>query len=165
MIQNGAANSQSTPGIPAKPKISADQSQADSAHYFKTKICRHFEVGRCMMGDKCNFAHGDTDLVRKRPNRDRRLTNFDPVQKIHKLPSRAQLQRIERDLQLFVSFQRSKIDELRVNTNGFSKNGNKKFDLNVRLVDFQDRRLSAVPGAVLGQLCRRFERTPKGRQG
>jgi hypothetical protein len=30
---------------------------------YKTAKCRHYEnSGHCVMGDKCNFAHGDAEL-------------------------------------------------------------------------------------------------------
>lgn len=32
---------------------------------FRTKICRHWLRGHCLRGDKCNFAHGFTQVVRK----------------------------------------------------------------------------------------------------
>ena len=32
---------------------------------FRTKICRHWLRGHCLRGEKCNFAHGFTQVVRK----------------------------------------------------------------------------------------------------
>lgn len=29
---------------------------------YKTKKCRHFEIGKCKLGALCNFAHGDQEL-------------------------------------------------------------------------------------------------------
>lgn len=32
---------------------------------FRTKICRHWLRGHCLRGEKCNFAHGFTQVVRR----------------------------------------------------------------------------------------------------
>lgn len=34
---------------------------------YKTKKCRHFEMGKCKLGGLCNFAHGNEDLRDNRP--------------------------------------------------------------------------------------------------
>lgn len=52
------------PGFTQNPQ---DQRQGFSSNInpnkYKTAKCRHFENnGACMMGDKCNFAHGDSEL-------------------------------------------------------------------------------------------------------
>ncbi|XP_076893139.1 zinc finger CCCH domain-containing protein 14-like isoform X1 [Bidens hawaiensis] len=37
---------------------------AGYAHKIKTKICENFTKGQCTFGDKCHFAHGETELRR-----------------------------------------------------------------------------------------------------
>lgn len=51
---------------------------------YKTKKCRHFEMGKCKLGGLCNFAHGNRDLRDTRPNEI--LTPQLP-QKIEKIPN------------------------------------------------------------------------------
>ena len=43
---------------------------------YKTRVCRHFQIGRCQLGDLCNFAHGEEEarLYRERSFSER----FDP---------------------------------------------------------------------------------------
>ena len=38
----------------------------------KTQLCKHFEKGECKYGDKCNFAHGASEL------------NIAPPKKVHR---------------------------------------------------------------------------------
>jgi hypothetical protein len=39
---------------------------------YKTRLCENFSKGTCAYGDKCNFAHGDAELVkRERPVSER----------------------------------------------------------------------------------------------
>lgn len=40
----------------------AKTNMANPAGNFKTKVCEHFLRGSCNFGDKCNFAHGETEL-------------------------------------------------------------------------------------------------------
>lgn len=35
---------------------------ANNLNNYKTKICRHFQVGKCKLGEHCNFAHGGQDV-------------------------------------------------------------------------------------------------------
>ena len=35
-------------------------------HNYKTRRCRHFDMGRCRLGGMCNFAHGNEELNRYR---------------------------------------------------------------------------------------------------
>lgn len=34
---------------------------------YKTKICRNWENGHCVFGNKCHFAHGESELVDVKP--------------------------------------------------------------------------------------------------
>lgn len=33
-----------------------------NANNYKTKKCRHYQLGKCKLGTLCNFAHGDLDV-------------------------------------------------------------------------------------------------------
>ena len=39
---------------------------ANNLNNYKTKICRHYQVGKCKLGTLCNFAHGDVDVRESR---------------------------------------------------------------------------------------------------
>eukprot|EP00927_Polykrikos_kofoidii_P042179 TRINITY_DN36032_c0_g1_i1.p1 TRINITY_DN36032_c0_g1~~TRINITY_DN36032_c0_g1_i1.p1 ORF type:complete len:714 (-),score=85.72 TRINITY_DN36032_c0_g1_i1:141-2282(-) len=39
-----------------------DRDGVDKPRKWKTEICRHFGRGYCKLGDRCNFAHGETQL-------------------------------------------------------------------------------------------------------
>jgi len=38
------------------------QSNNANLNNYKTKKCRHYEIGKCKLGALCNFAHGDVEL-------------------------------------------------------------------------------------------------------
>ncbi|CAD8166740.1 unnamed protein product [Paramecium octaurelia] len=40
--------------------------QHGNGRLYKTSICRHFELGNCSIGEKCQFAHGQKEL--RNPN-------------------------------------------------------------------------------------------------
>ena len=49
----------------AKPKVPGAPVPADDTivqHLYKTKMCYHWQSGYCMMGNRCNFAHGIHEL-------------------------------------------------------------------------------------------------------
>ena len=39
---------------------------ANNLDNYKTKICRHYQVGKCKLGGLCNFAYGDVDIRKSR---------------------------------------------------------------------------------------------------
>lgn len=39
-----------------------DRDGGDKPRKYKTEICRHFDRGYCKLGNRCNFAHGDSEL-------------------------------------------------------------------------------------------------------
>ena len=55
---------------------------------FRTKICRHWLRGHCLRGDKCNFAHGFTQVVRKVRKERPGLFDVEPsnIQSIKEVP-------------------------------------------------------------------------------
>lgn len=53
---------------PAKPNSSN----------FKTIRCKYFDQGACKNGDKCSFAHGDSELRTDHVNRDRHASAPNP---------------------------------------------------------------------------------------
>ena len=38
------------------------KSNTGNLNNYKTKKCRHYEIGKCKLGNLCNFAHGDQEL-------------------------------------------------------------------------------------------------------
>lgn len=58
------------------------QRQQDSviwqSHLKKTKLCRHFLMGSCPFGDKCNFAHGEEEMRSVNPNEEKQPPSPGP---------------------------------------------------------------------------------------
>lgn len=40
--------------------------QHGNGRLYKTSICRHYDLGNCSIGTKCQFAHGEKEL--RNPN-------------------------------------------------------------------------------------------------
>ena len=36
----------------------------EEGSYFKTRLCKYFEMGECLKGDACTYAHGPEELSR-----------------------------------------------------------------------------------------------------
>lgn len=117
-----------------KQTFSRELNIANNSHApgFKTRICRHFEVGRCQMGDNCNFAHGSSDLKKGFQMRSQKdAQNHQKVDRIEAPITRNKIAKLEEELDEFVALQTAKLDEINKSANGFSKNEQRKFDLKV----------------------------------
>ncbi|KAH7694327.1 CBN-CCCH-1 protein, partial [Aphelenchoides avenae] len=56
------------------PRTSVGQQAPFSSKIVKTVLCRHYVAkGRCLMNDRCSFAHGEAELFR--------LAHIDPSYK------------------------------------------------------------------------------------
>lgn len=49
---------------------------------FRSKICRHWLKGYCNRGNKCNFAHGFSEVKQKKKNLLRRTRSMEIVHKM-----------------------------------------------------------------------------------
>ncbi|KAK8961129.1 Zinc finger CCCH domain-containing protein 14 [Platanthera guangdongensis] len=49
----------------AGPGYGSAHGHGGGAHNFKTKMCEKFAKGTCTFGERCHFAHGPNDLLRK----------------------------------------------------------------------------------------------------
>lgn len=86
---------------------------------FKTKKCRHFELGRCRLGDNCNFAHGD-DEIGLNDRRPEKVTLISSEQLCDLSMSKEKygtiLLNIETNLERMISFQKGCLQNLKLNT-------------------------------------------------
>ena len=107
-----------------------NQSQvADRSHFmsFKTKKCRHFELGRCRLGERCNFAHGDNEIgLRDRQPEHLTLLSKEQLSSLSMSKPKCEsiLLEIEKNLERMIGFQKTCLQNLKVNTFSYQNQGN-----------------------------------------
>ncbi|CAL9191245.1 unnamed protein product [Musa hybrid cultivar] len=62
MVRELIVNISATTGLPARN--SAPAATTGSRSNYKTKLCENFGKGSCSFGDRCHFAHGESELRR-----------------------------------------------------------------------------------------------------
>lgn len=98
---------------------SSNPSSFAPALNYKTRVCRHFQTGRCQLGDLCNFAHGEEEarLYRERSFSDRfdqktpRSSNENNKNLFN--PNLLKVEKAENQLDVFYIQQKSILERLK----------------------------------------------------
>ena len=95
---------------------------------YKTRVCRHFQIGRCQLGDLCNFAHGEEEarLYRERSLSDRldqktpKSNNENGKNLLN--PNLLKIEKAENQLDVFYLQQKSILERLKISNSAMSFN-------------------------------------------
>ncbi len=118
-----------------RPAFPYDKTPKVLPNNFKTKRCRHFDMGKCKMGNECNFAHGDVDISNS--SNIESLRNFQP-QHITSIDvpmnnCSSKILSIEANLDGFIDRQKTNIQQLKNLVANLKGQNNQGSDLNVSL--------------------------------
>lgn len=106
---------------------------------FKTKKCRHFELGKCRLGTKCHFAHGETDVKQPQPVFPTQIPKFREIETADFQTTLDKIPILEFQFKQFLFGQKNELENLKENAKMFTKNEEQKFDLKVCLSGFRNR--------------------------
>lgn len=95
-------------GSPDPSAFGPQQSTVAPPNY-KTKKCRHFDMGRCKLASFCNFAHGDEELRMYRNDAATSSENSKASQENNSL----KLQQLEQNLEFFSHTQALILEQLK----------------------------------------------------
>jgi hypothetical protein len=85
-------------------------------HRYKTKLCRHFEAGKCKLGGFCNFAHGLEEIqqpVRKMSKAPEALLSPPGVVKTPVRSNFSKIELLEQYLEQVYEHQKHSIEQLK----------------------------------------------------
>jgi len=60
-VDRSKGSGRSEPPPHQSPRHDQPDPRGTVVRNYKTKLCRHFELGRCKLAGLCNFSHGDDD--------------------------------------------------------------------------------------------------------
>ena len=94
-----------------KPQIDFEPKRDESTtKNFKTKLCRHFQLGKCKLGGLCNFSHGNEELSKK----DAQTNNpFQRQTLIETQGGQSKIVELEKRLESFGIMQSEIIDKIK----------------------------------------------------
>lgn len=95
--------------------------QSASIANYKTKPCRHYELGKCKLSGLCNFAHGPDELLmyqKAARNDDKSLRTIDTISNGRPETSIQKIEKMEVFLEHFYRKQRVLLEQLKSLSSG-----------------------------------------------
>jgi len=83
---------------------------------FKTKLCRHFELGKCKLSGLCNFAHSQSELMfyqKNQKNDEKNTKNNENISNISKDSSVYKIDKLLYVLEKFYQEQHQMIEQMK----------------------------------------------------